>query len=226
MNPPEIQEHEGFLVVRDDRIAGGTKARVAHLLFGAQAEYVYASPVYGYAQIALAHAARLHGKRATIFCAARNQMHPRTREAEAAGAQVVQVPNGYLSHVRSRAKKYCADSGARYINFGFDTPEVREALVAIARAIPVKPFEVWSVAGSGMLSRALQAAWPEARFYAVRVGAEPQAGTAKVYVARETFEKDAKTPPPFPSCSNYDAKAWRYLKAYGRPGALFWNVAA
>ena len=31
--------------------------------------------------------------------------------------------------------------------------------------------------------------------------------------------------PPFPSCSNYDATAWRFVKAYARQGALFWNVA-
>ena len=30
----------------------------------------------------------------------------------------------------------------------------------------------------------------------------------------------------FPSCGNYDAKAWRFITAQASPGALFWNVAA
>jgi hypothetical protein len=47
-----------------------------------------------------------------------------------------------------------------------------------------------------------------------------------LYAAPEKFEQDAKVKPPFPSCSNYDAKAWRFIQEYARPGALFWNVAA
>jgi hypothetical protein len=81
------------------------------------------------------------------------------------------------------------------------------------------------VAGSGTLTRALQAAWPGARFHAVRVGKPPDVGRARLYEAPEPFERDASLPPPFPSCSNYDAKAWRFLAEHARPGALFWNVA-
>jgi hypothetical protein len=36
----------------------------------------------------------------------------------------------------------------------------------------------------------------------------------------------ARLSPPFPSCDNYDAKAWRFIRAQASPGALFWNVAA
>jgi hypothetical protein len=110
--------------------------------------------------------------------------------------------------------------------FGLDTPVFIEALADIARRLPVQPAEVWTVAGSGVLTRALQCAWPSASFYAVQVGAKPSAGSAAVLVAPEKFESDAKQPPPFPSCSNYDAKAWRFIKERAQPGALFWNVAA
>lgn len=225
MVPPQIREHNGFLVVRDDECPGGTKARVAHLLFGRASEYVYVSPVYGYAQIALAHAAGQHDKRATIFCAKRKVMHPRTREAQEAGARIVQVPCGYMSVVRSHAQQYCAETGAAFVPFGFDTPAVQDAIADVARSLPITPAEVWSVAGSGMLTRALQRAWPDARFHVVRVGKEPEIGRARLYAARETFDQDARIRPPFPSCSNYDAKAWAYLQAFGKPGALFWNVA-
>jgi cysteine synthase len=187
---------------------------------------VYASPAYGYAQIALAHTCQAQGKQATVFTAKRNQLHPRTLEAKRAGAKVVQVPHGYLSNVKAKAKGYANASGAALLPFGFDFPEFLEALAAVALSLPVTPREVCTVAGSGTLSRALQMAWPEARFYAVQVGATPQAGRAEVIVSPEKFENDARERPPFPSCSNYDAKAWRFVERHASDGALFWNVAA
>lgn len=222
---PMIEEREGFLVVRDDLIAGGTKRRVLPVLMDSGDEFVYASPVYGYAQIALAHTAAALGKRATIFCAKRAQLHARTLEANRAGAKIVQVPHGYLSVVRSQARQYCAHSGATLLPFGLDTPAFIDALAGVARALPVTPRDVWCVAGSGVLVRALQMAWPAATFHAVAVGAKPQVGSAQLYRAPEAFEADAKEPPPFPSCPNYDAKAWAFMKRGATPGALFWNVA-
>jgi hypothetical protein len=223
---PTIERHGKILVVRDDLVPGGTKARVLPSLLSSGIEYVYASPAYGYAQIALGHACGAVGSRATIFTARRNDPHPRTLEAKRAGAKVVMVPNGYLSVVQAKAKAYCEATGARLMPFGFDTPAFLDALAAVARSMSVSPAEVWTVAGSGTLSRALQAAWPSTRFHAVRVGREPSIGRARLHVAPEPFEKDAKIKPPFPSCSNYDAKAWRFIARHASPDALFWNVAA
>jgi hypothetical protein len=222
----EIAEHDGILVVRDDHYPGGTKARVLSVLFDSHREYVYASPVQGYAQVALAYAASAAGKRATIFCAKRGALHARTAQAVARGARVVEIAPGYLAVVKARARSYCAVSGALLLPFGLDTPIFREALAEMARQLPVKPTEVWSVAGSGVLQRSLQMAWPAATFHAVRIGKVPDAGRARMHQAPEAFEQDAKEPPPFPSCSNYDAKAWRFIKRNAKPGALFWNVAA
>lgn len=229
---PVLMEHSGIVVLRDDLLPGGSKRRAlpcvleASWLGDTPGEFVYASPVYGYAQIALAHAAREMNKRATIFCAARKDWHARTLEAEAAGARIIECSAGYMSVVRARAHAYCLEHGAKLLPFGLDTPEFVAALADVARALSVRPREVWCVAGSGTLSRALQIAWPKARHYAVRVGAAPETGNAQLLMAPEKFEQDAKLPPPFPSCSNYDAKAWRFIKAHASKGALFWNVAA
>jgi hypothetical protein len=222
---PIIIEHEGILVVRDDVLSGGTKRRAIHALFNQNTEYVYPSPVYGYAQVALAYAARDYGKRATIFCAKRKVHHPLTIEAEEVGAKIIEVPHGYLNVVKYRARDYCGQTGATLLPFGLDDPRFILALADVARALPVVPKEVWSIVGSGVLSRALQLAWPDATFYGVRVGAEPDAGHAIVYTAPELYEHDARELPPFPSCKNYDAKAWRFIKRHATPGALFWNVA-
>jgi hypothetical protein len=225
-SPPLIQEIDNLLVVRDDLLPGGTKRRALPVLMKGSSEYVYASPVYGYAQVALAHVARESGKRATVFCAKRSVRHPRTLEAQAAGTRIIEVPCGYMSVLKARAGEYCAVTGAELLPFGLDTPAFIDALAGIARGLKVSPHEVWTVAGSGVLSRALQLAWPGARFFAVQVGAVPNAGRAGIIKAPERFEQDAKLRPPFPSCSNFDAKAWRFIRQWAAPGALFWNVAA
>lgn len=226
--PPEVERVGGLLVVRDDLIEGGTKVRfmLPALEPLRQEEFVYASPAYGYAQVALAVTARALGKRATVFVAKRRDLHRRTLEAQGLGAKVVEVPNGYMSVVKARASAYAAERGAYLVPFGADMPAAIEALAACARQLELRPTEVWCAAGSGVLTRALQLAWPEAHHHAVRVGAEPTAGAARVWEAPERFEQDAREPPPFPSCSNYDAKVWRFLRRCAAPGALFWNVAA
>lgn len=222
-----LSVHDGVTVVRDDLLEGGTKSRVIDLVLDDDApEYVYASTVYGYAQIALAVAARRRGKPSTIFSAKRGTRYIRTRQAEAAGARIVEVPDGMLSVVTHRAKAYCAKTGAQLVPFGVETPAVFDALVTLARSLDVTPREVWSVAGSGLLTRALQEAWPRVPVNAVIVStSSADTGRARRFLAPETFGVDAKVVPPFPSCSNYDAKAWRFVKAYAGAGALFWNVA-
>lgn len=222
---PVVQTIQGYQVVRDDLIAGGTKRRVLAPLLRYASEFVYASPAYGYAQVALAHACRERGLKATIFTAKRAVLHPRTLEAKAAGAQVILVATGYLSNVQAKARAYCEASGARFLPFGLDVEIVREGLAYVAEGLKLSPDVVYTVAGSGMLTRALQMAWPRAEFVAIQVGRPPEIGRAQLMVAPEKFEDDARLPPPFPSCSNYDAKGWRFLRT-ATPGALFWNVAA
>lgn len=222
---PVLERIADMVVVRDDLLPGGTKRRILDGLYPEAAELVYASPAQGYAQVALAHSAAATGRRATVFVARRAVPHARTAEAMAAGAHVVQVPHGYLSVVQSRARAYCDATGAALLPFGLDIPEALAALAGVARGIPYQPSEVWCVAGSGLLSRALQAAWPSARHYAVQVGRPPSIGGASLFRAPEAFERDAREAPPFPSCANYDAKAWRFIRRQASPGAVFWNVA-
>lgn len=224
---PVLTQHGAIMVVRDDLLTGGTKMRAMMPIIAEirAAEVIYSSPAYGYAQIALAHICAALGKRATVFTAKRKAPHKRTLEAKAAGAKVVMVPNGYLSVVQARAQAYAAKVGAVVVPFGVDDPRALRAIADAARAVDYDPPEVWTVSGSGVLTRALQMAWPRAEFHTVQVGKTPNAGRAKVHKAPETFDQDAKVLPPFPSCSNYDAKAWRFILARAKPGALFWNVA-
>jgi hypothetical protein len=226
---PVLEQHRGIFVVRDDLLPGGTKVRFLARLFALHDVVAYASPACGGAQLALAHAAHAARKQAVIFVAKRKVPHARTREAHAAGARVFQVPHGYLSNVQAKAKLYCADTGAHLLQFGGESPEAIAAIAGVAAAVWSKhgPFdEVWCAAGSGVLTRGLQAGMPDARrFVAVQVGRSiERAGRAEVLRYPLEFEAEERSPAPFPSCPNYDRKAWKMCAERGRGRVLFWNV--
>lgn len=226
---PVVELHAGIHVVRDDLLPGGTKMRAIFPLMATSSavEFVYASPGQGYAQVALAYSAKMLGLRATVFTAARKSLHPLTAKAAAAGAEVIQVPFGRLSVVQARARAYAAANGACLMPFGVDEAGAQRAIADAALATGLKPFEVWTVAGSGVLTRALQLAWPGANFFAVIVGKTScDTGKAQRIVHAQPFHKPAKVLPPFPSAATYDAKAWEHIRAAAAPGALFWNVGA
>lgn len=227
--PLAVDEIEGIRVVRDDHVLGGTKRRALDRLVGQidAEELVYATPAYGFAQIALAGACQAAGKRATIFVAARSERHPRTQTAADLGATIIEVPAGRLNVIQSRARKHCEATGAYLVPFGMDDEIFVDAIASVAAELPgPAPAEVWCVAGSGTLTRALQRAFPDAVHHAVQIGRKPDVGNARLWKAPEEFEDDATEPPPFPSCSNYDAKAWRFIRENAAEGALFWNLGA
>jgi cysteine synthase len=152
---PQLIEHDGILVVRDDLLPGGTKARFLPVLFEDADEVVYASAAEGGAQTALATVAAQLGKRATIFVAKRAHPHPRALMAKRLGAKIMQVSPGYLSTVQARAREYSRQIGAKLVPFGVDMPEAIETVAAAARSIGIEPDEVWCASGSGVLARAL-----------------------------------------------------------------------
>lgn len=239
MNPPEITFHDGFAIVRDDLIPGGTKVRVLVDMMRTDPaeEFVFGGPAQGYAQLALAYAAREVGKKATYFVAARRELHPYTLEAQAAGAQIVQVKAGRLNVVQAAARRYVetkSPSGmtVRFYPLGFDVPAFRDGLVKMAREQVrdlrgiTRPRQVWTTAGSGAMSRAFQEVWPDAEHHAVRIGFPPDVGGAKLWEAPEEFGERARVLPPFPSCPWYDAKMWQFVRRHASKGALIWNVGA
>lgn len=228
MTQPIVKEHNGIFVVRDDLFLGGTKARFLPILFERAEEVVYASPAQGGAQTAIAHTAAKLGKKATIFVAKRAIPHDRTLEAKRVGARVFQVRNGYLNVVQSKAKKYCADTGAYLVPFGVRLPEAIKIISEAAKMIEIYPDEVWCASGSGVLASSLKIAWPNAQINVVQVGRElssQDVSGAKIHKHGLKFDQVCKELPPFPSDPHYDAKAWQYcrrLKSKGK--VIFWNV--
>lgn len=233
---PIVQAHEGVIVVREDVIAGGTKRRFVDPFVASRAsdfdEFVYATTAFGGAQIALAHACARAKRRAVVFVAKRGELHARTLEAQIAGANIIEVPMGFLSNVQAKARAYCAIRPRSFLMpFGFDSPEARAAIRDAAQHVRArigKVGEVWCAAGSGTLIASLRDADLGARYIGVAVGRDHANQPPLISFIRhaQPFGADAREPPPFPSCSNYDAKVWSYARERARRGvrALFWNV--
>jgi hypothetical protein len=223
-----VVEHDGVLVVRDDLIPGGTKARFLGMLFEGAEEVVYASPAEGGAQVALATVARKLGKRATVFVARRAKPHARTLQATKLGAKIMPITPGYLSVVQARAREYCAQTRAWLMPFGADMPEAINIIATAARATGIEPDEVWCASGSGVLARGIAAAWPKARRHAVQVGrtlGPRDVAGATIHVHPAPFSREARSRPPFPSDPGYEAKAWELMMPRkGRGRVIFWNV--
>ena len=223
-------------VIRDDLVVGGTKVRglLPYIRASTQSEFIYAGPAYGYAQVAVARVCKDIGRRATLFVAKRNALHPNTALAESLGAKIIQVPYGYLVVVKKRASDYCAEcSNERcLLPWGLKCDAYTNHLIELLRAFEHDAAVCWVCVGSGTLFECLAAAQPTWRFKLVRIGAEyavPDVLKARVvayYTAPEAYADRATVKPPYPSNLWYDAKTWRFVLQHACDGELVWNVGA
>lgn len=171
-----IEIHNGVHVLRDDLLPGGTKSvMLPKILEPHRDYYVYASPVYGGMQIALAAYCRSIGKQAVIFCAKRQHPHPNTVRTKADGAIVYQVPYGYLSHCQAKAREFVQKNNAQLIPFGANTPEavhvIADRMRQVTAIIGQEPAYVYCAAGSGTLMQGIMMGTTTAKVTAVQVGA-------------------------------------------------------
>lgn len=226
-----IEQHVGISVLRDDLLIGGTKSVLMPYLVGAHTEYVYASPVYGGFQIALSAYCQSVNKKATIFCTKRKVMHENTLKCIEYGANVIEVPYGYLSVVEKRATEYCIINGAKKLVFGANTEEnkillgdrVRQVISKLGR----EPKEIWCAIGSGTLVDSILMATETAKVYGVQVGAayNGKHERLKVLVYPKPFDKPSLFSADFQSMPNYDLKAFEMcIKHAKTQDVLFWNV--
>jgi len=228
---PIVEEFDGIRVVRDDLLDGGTKRRAFTMYVASRPdvkEFVYASPRQGYAQLSLAYACHDLGRKCTVTVP-KGEKTWLTIEAEKLGCNIIQVPMGYLSNIQHKARVYCEENESHLIPFGGDHPIIIEAMTRAALSLDIQPKEVWTVMSSGVLSRGLQNAWPDAKVYGVQIGhntTEEEMGRAETFRSKYTFQQECKKDerPPFPSSLTYDSKAWTFIKEKATEGALFWNV--
>jgi len=140
-----------------------------------------------------------------------------------------------MAVVQKRARDYAKGAGALFLPLGFDLPAAEDPFVAfmqqVRRRLGFAPDEVWCCAGSGMLARCLSKAFPESAIHAVAVGLasrhEAQAFGPNVimHATPLRFEQECREGAPFPSCPNYDRKAWVVAAREAKGRSIFWNVA-
>ena len=228
---PVVKDYDGFRVVRDDLLNGGTKRRAFTVYVKNKPdveEFVYASPRQGYAQLSLAYVCKDLGRKCTVTVP-QGKRYWLTDAAEELGCNIIEVPMGFLTNIQAKARYYCQDNDAHLIPFGGDHPIIVEAMKRTALSLDVKPTEVWTVLSSGVLSRGLQGAWPDAKVYGVKIGHNTtiqEQGRAVPFRSKYKFQQECKEDerPPFPSSLTYDSKAWSFIKQHASEGALFWNV--
>lgn len=167
------------IVIRDDTICGGTKARFladSLPLSTGYDEFVYVSSHYGGAQVALAVAVRqlntTRGSKykATVFTTPiySNEKYPAyVRLAKELGANIIESDDPH-----DDAYEYCEQqSEKRYLlPNGLALPKLEDHLINLAKRIKSKfgQFDlVCSVIGSGTLTRCLQKAGLGKRYLAI-----------------------------------------------------------
>ena len=230
---PEVYNHDGFNVVRDDRIVG-SKCRFADYMMSTVKEdtIVYVQPRKGLAGVSILEAAKRYGKKVVLFMPASKEISDHQACCIERGAipkfrRIAAMPN-----LNKMAKEYADEVGGFFVPLGLYHPLVVAGVVRVADNIAQaygEPKEVWCAISTGVLSRGLQIGWPNARFYSVAVARNLKAGElGRSYVISDPlpFLRNEKKEwlPPFPTVYNYDAKVWKYMKHKGSSGAWMWNV--
>lgn len=231
---PIVKEHEGFNVVREDLMGFGSKCRFGDILVSTcQSDtLVYVQPRYGFAGISLAYLAQKYNKKLVLFSPSQKEISDHQAICIERGADMRFRRIAAMPNLNKIAKDWAQENNAFFIPLGLRHELVTAAAVRVAYDLAQKhgePKEVWSAISTGVLSRALQIAWPNADFNAVAVARnikDGELGRAKVWSHPKEFSQNVapQYEPPFSSALNYDAKAWEFMVKHGNEGAWFWNV--
>jgi 16S rRNA G966 N2-methylase RsmD len=241
-NPPMvITEHNilinnkniKFKVFRDDELIGGTKQRALIPLLNKikKENFIYAGPPQGYAQVALAYAAKLTHKTAVLFLSKMPIQTKLTQYALSFNPILYEI-NGNLKTVQHNADIYNKKNKNSYLlSFGGNEPIfINELTKSLKKAIPkINPKRIWIVAGSATILGVLYKIFPKAEFHVVQVGKtiwddQLELNRTTLYISDERFSNVAEKQPPYPTVSTYDAKLWKYFLLHGKPNDYIWNV--
>jgi len=229
-NPdPVVIEHEGVKVVRDDLIVG-TKTRAADLLASKinNDTMVYSQPRVGLAGVSLLDVAKHHNKKVVLFMPASKRISLHQACCIERGAIPIFERIAAMPILNIKAKEWADKHNAFFIPLGLKHELATAAIVYTASKIS-EPEEVYVAISTGVLSRALQIAWPNAKFTCVAVARNLKAGElgrASVISEPLEFMQEEPIQPPFPTVRTYDAKVWKYIPKNTGRNILMWNVGA
>lgn len=229
---PVVSVHDGVRVVRDDLITG-TKVRGGDVLLSVvnAQTVVYVQPRVGLAGVSLLDVASKRNKKIKLFMPSSNKISKHQaccieRGCEYEFHRIAAMPN-----LNKIAKEWADKTDDTFfVPLGLKHQLVTAGIIAAASKIP-EPEEVWTVVSTGVLHRALQIAWPNAKFYAVAVARnmkEGEVGHSNIISHPLPFTTPVAEDqmPPFPTVATYDAKAWSFIPKNSGRDILFWNVGS
>lgn len=227
--PPVVEVYDGVRVVRDDVIVG-TKTRAGDLL-AARMEtetLVYCQPRTGLAGVSIMDVARHHKKKVVLFMPSSKRVSLHQACCIEQGCTPMFERIAAMPNLNLMAKKWASENGCSFIPLGLKHELATAGIVHAASMIP-EPEEVYVAVSTGVLTRALQIAWPNAKFVGVAVARnlkDGELGRSSVIsepLEFQTPEKDHNMP-PFPTIATYDGKVWKYIPKNSGRDVLMWNV--
>lgn len=229
-NPdPVVVEHEGVKVVRDDLIVG-TKTRAGDLLAAKlnSDTIVYCQPRTGLAGVSIMDVARHHNKKVVLFMPSSKRVSLHQACCIEQGCTPIFERIAAMPNLNIMAKNWAMERKYSFVPLGLKHELATAGIVYAASKIP-EPDEVWVAISTGVLSRALQIAWPNAKFNCVAVARnlkEGELGRANVISEPLEFQTPEKKEnlPPFPTIATYDGKVWKYIPKNSGKNILMWNV--
>ena len=229
-NPnPIVTECDGVRVVRDDLIVG-TKARAGDLLLSRTNHdtIVYSQPRTGLAGVSILDAGKHHNKKVVLFIPASKVVSLHQACCIERGAIPIFKRIAAMPILNNYAKDWAEKNNSFFIPLGLKHELATAAIIQVACKID-PPDEVYIAISTGVLSRALQIAWPKAKFTCIAVARNLKAGElGRAEVISEplpfTIAEKTKNLPPFPTIATYDGKIWKYIPKNSGRNILFWNV--
>lgn len=229
---PKITTHDNIRVVRDDYITG-SKVRGGDCLISSLPEIIdtiaYVQPRTGLAGVSILDVAKRHNKKVKLFMPSSKKISHHQACCIERGAEVEFHRIAAMPNLNIIAKKWASEyKNAFFVPLGLKHEKVTAGIVKTALSIK-EPEEVYIATSTGVLTRALQIAWPNAKFTSVCVSRnmkQGELGRASAVSEPLAFIAGEKQDnlPPFPTIDTYDGKVWKYIPKNSDKDILFWNV--
>lgn len=234
---------KGIILVQDsEHLPYGSKTRGLQFFLDIKRRgyqtVVASGTTHGYGQAAIAFGCKQSDLKCVLFV---NTEVPRTHMTQMAidlGAHVNEIKPALRNEELNNMAQHYAQTHPRtlYLPSGLYHKEFIKAfsenIKTIKEKYHLRPKRIWIVAGTGIASLAIGLAFPEAELQIVQVGRPVWTDilddahiSYKIYIYKETrFLDPAIDLPPYQSLPNFDAKVWHFVKQYGKPGDLIWNI--
>lgn len=238
-----IELENGILLVQDsEHLPYGSKTRGLQFFIDSKRRgyqtIVASGTTHGYGQAAIAFGCQQAGLTCVLFV---NTEVPRTEMTQMAidlGAIVNEMAGSLRNEELNTLAQNYAETHPQtlYIPSGLYHKEFIKAfsqnITTIKERYHLRPTRIWIAAGTGIAALAVGLAFPKAELQLVQVGRTVWTDildTAHIpyqlYHYQETrFLDPASELPPYQALPNFDAKVWHFVKRYGKPGDLIWNI--